>query len=478
LNPETTEDLAQYKAETFGRLVAVCALLLAVRAVRGGTWGGSSPPGAPERTSSSERTPRTRRSSRGETVVAGALFGVGAGTHLVPVIAALAFLVFYALAVLVIERDARGLARTAGVMGAVAVVVAAAALVLPKGDIGFGGAAGGDEAYARFGTDFDPTRFFLSGNLELAQRPPPPGWYYDGGFLFDQLIESGTGRPFSRGAGLAFAAGGLVLAGVMLWRFPDDLRPLGVAAWGLGLTLFLVAVWFSARSDLYILARFGLRRMYDYASVPFALLGLALLEVALAALTRVEATVPAVAGAAVVLAGTIWIAPGGRADPARIAEGLRGVAPLEWIRDHAPCDARILSNQRTAGSFQALTGRVGVLEGMAPYLRPEILVDVVDLHLAAREFFADPARRALTLVLQDVDYVIVTRGQIIGAAGAEFRAAPALDEVPFLTLAFRSPLARIYRVSHDELPGLDLPVPPPPDPVDFPGYACARGPLR
>ena len=44
---------------------------------------------------------------------------------------------------------------------------------------------------------------------------------------------------------------------------------------------------------------------------------------------------------------------------------------------HVPCDARILPDRVTLGTFVAATGRVSVVEGMGPYLRPEMLHPVL-----------------------------------------------------------------------------------------------------
>ena len=131
-----------------------------------------------------------------------------------------------------------------------------------------------------------------------------------------------------------------------------------------------------------------------------------------------------------------------------IPEDLARVGPVEWVRQNTPCDARILVNQRTTGIFEAETGRVAVLEGMAPYLRPPILQRVIELMLAARAFFADPAGNARFLQDQAIDYVVLIEGEGLG-----FHAllgtpnVSALASLPGLTLVHQDPAMIVYKVN-------------------------------
>ena len=73
-----------------------------------------------------------------------------------------------------------------------------------------------------------------------------------------------------------------------------------------------------------------------------------------------------------------------------------------------PCNARVLVNVRTAGSFEVLAGRTSVDEGMAPYLRPSVLRRVLPIVLGAHRFFRDPAANRAFIENQHVDVVLAS----------------------------------------------------------------------
>jgi hypothetical protein len=267
---------------------------------------------------------------------------------------------------------------------------------------------------------------------------------------------------------------GLAVAIVMLLRFPEDLRPIGLTAWGLGVTLVLGAMYFSFRYDLYVLGWFGVRRLYDYASFPIVLMGLALVEAALGPVARRLRVTPAIAGAVVVVIAAAILLPTARVPGGNAPASAARAEPLQWIRDHAPCDARILANQRTTGVFQVLTGRVHVVEGMAPYLRPTELRNVVALLRSSRAFFADPVAHQGLLDSEGIDYVMVMKvplGTNLGDAGVPAEVdQPALASLPGVELVHSSDQADIYRVDRPSDGTF-------PSPVGFPGYRCLRGPI-
>lgn len=138
-----------------------------------------------------------------------------------------------------------------------------------------------------------------------------------------------------------------------------------------------------------------------------------------------------------------------------------------------PCDARILANQRTGGTFQALTGRVTVTEGMAPYLRPAMLDDVMNILLDARAFFQLPEAESGILAKirhrlrpgRKENYLLDKRPKLI------LTPDPAkLAFVPGLDLVFKSPLMDVYRVETALRSNR-------PNPEDHPGYECRQRPL-
>jgi hypothetical protein len=451
LYKEMSVDLHQYKAETFGRMVAFTAVAVGVRAirVRGPAWK--------------------------DAIVAGVLLALAAATHLVTLPVAGALLAWYWVARAILDRDLPRLLKTGAVIAGVTVAVTAAFLILPRGDIGFQGVTGG-ASYAGFGSSFDPTLYLYNGRVADTR---PGTWFLEPGRLVRAYVVRATrASPTSvvtDALQWVLPIVGLGVAILMLLRFPADIRPIGLTAWGLGVTLVLGALYFSFRYDLYVFGWFGVRRLYDYASFPIVLMGLALVEAAVGPVARRLRVAPAIAGAVAVIIGAAILLPTARVPGGNAPATTARAEPLQWIRDHAACDARILTNQRTTGVFQVLTGRVHVVEGMAPYLRPTELRDLVALLRSSREFLADPVAHQDLLDSEGVDYVMILKvplGTNLGAAdvpGGVDEAA--LASLPGVELVHSSAQADIYRVDRPSVGTF-------PSPVGFPGYRCRRGPIR
>jgi hypothetical protein len=452
LYKEPSVDMHTYKAETFGRMVAFCAVAVGVRALRD-------------------------RQRRKEAVFAGLLLGVAAGTHLVPVLVAVVMLFWYGVARVVLDREWLVIAKRSAVLALVAGAVAGAIFLLPRGDVGFQGSSG-NGVYAAFGPNFDPTRYLSSGSVT---QEPHLGRFYipPANIVQSYVVRAIDIQPAPSGLGhmlrffeLLLGLGGFALAVTMLRWFPKDLRALGTVAWGLGATLVLIAAYFSYRYNLFILAWFGVRRLYDYASIPVILFMLALVEAGLIVLAKFRPRRPTVAGTLVVALVVAIMLPNARVPSDNARRDLPRAEPLQWIRDNTACDARILVNQRTTGIFQAETGRVAVLEGMAPYLRPPILQGIVGLLLDARDFLSDPAQNAAFLTDQGIDYVVIVNGGLLGFVGPVGSGnREALASLPILELVHSSPQADIYRVIGPPRAKTFV------DPLGFPGYQCLRGPI-
>src|SRR5262249_60124968 len=97
------------------------------------------------------------------------------------------------------------------------------------------------------------------------------------------------------------------------------------------------------------------------------------------------------------------------------------------IEKNVPCDGRILSDRRSLATFELLTRRAGVLEGMGPYLRPSVLVSAIRQMLAARQFFENPSAGYDYLRQNGVAAVVLTNDTVpIGGKGDKGgpRAAP------------------------------------------------------
>ncbi|HYT79212.1 MAG TPA: hypothetical protein VEQ37_08150, partial [Actinomycetota bacterium] len=454
LNTELTDDLTTYKAETFSRLVAFLGAAMAVRAFRSMRWWK-------------------------DTLVAGLLLGVAAGIHIIPVIIAVAMVAVYAIARLLADHDLKRTLQVTLAAAGVTLAAGAAILVLPHGDIGLQGAAA-PGGYDVFAEGFDPT-LYLNGGVVPGQRVVGPRTFYlSPRRALDRYVHSAIGlRSTTRsppGPRLVkrlwvpgLVLGGLLAAVAILLWFPNELKPVGLTAWGLGAAIVMLTWLFSLRYHLYIPAWFGVRRLFDYSSIPLVLIALVLAEGALLTTGRVRPWLAPVAGSIMVLVVAAALLIDGRAkspDPPAVAL----VAGFDWIREHTPCDARFLPNAHSEGVFEALTGRVAVLEGATPFLRPSILQPIVRLLLQARGFFQDPRSHEAFLRAQGIDYVVVLTGGHVGYRESIGTIdTVALGRLPSLLRVFANDGMTIYRVASSGAVGRS------PDPAAFPGYDCRRG---
>ena len=447
LNDELRRNLDVYTAENVGRMVAVCGLVAGVRALRDrGGWA--------------------------DPVVAAVLFGAGFATHGVPVVALMVALGWYGVARLVQGWD-RGavLGRMAAIaLGAPAITVAL--LLSAGGTIGFQGASGSDR-YRSFGVGVDPTASLLSGTLEHS----PHGHWYVG--------PSGIGTAFLRAVTtlddpprvllwlIPIAAAVALVA--ILRRLPAEHGAAAVMAAGLGVSMVGIAFLFSYRYRTQIPGRFGIDREFDYLPLAAVVLVLLALEPAAGWIGRRRAWAPAAIAALVVALPAVAV--GATVGPARTsyrANGERALTILDWVTANTPCDARILPDRVTLGTFVAATGRVSVVEGMGPYLRPDMLHPVLNEVLRAHRFFQDPARGRAFLRREGVDDVIVVKGVRIGSMVGTLESGvdPAVFAgVGFLRQVHTSPDLDVYRVRGTSA-GRGFP-----DPSEHPGFTCVRGPV-
>jgi hypothetical protein len=446
LDDELHRNLDVYTAENVGRMVAVCALVLAVRALRD-------------------------REGWTEPLLAALLFGAGFATHGVPVVALMVAMGWYAIARGLLDRAWREILGRLVVVAAAAVALTVALLLASGGSIGFQGASG-NSSYASFGHGVDPTASLLSG--EVRHSPTDHGhWYVRPGAIMDDFTESATTLQDAPGWLVwLLPLGVLALAVVVLRRFPRDLAPLGVLAAGTAATLLAVAFLFSYRYRTQIPGRFGIDREFDYVPLVLVLAALGLAEAALVRLRAVRAWIPVAVLAALVVVPAVAV--GATAGPARQGweqNGRNSVAVLDWVDEHVPCDARILPDRVTLGTFAAATGRVSVVEGMGPYLRPEMLHAVLGLVLRAHRFFQAPPGGAAMLHRLGVDEVLVVKGVRIGSMVGTLESGvdpSAFRSVPYLRLIHSSPVLDVYQVRGAAGGGF-------PDPSSMAGFHCERG---
>jgi hypothetical protein len=127
-----------------------------------------------------------------------------------------------------------------------------------------------------------------------------------------------------------------------------------------------VALLFSYRYGFWVQATVGERRLFEYASIPLILLTLGVVEVVSARLERRSAIASATVALAVGLVAVAATHPVGIADKESTPSD-----PYLAAAVTTPCDSRLLVDRgRTRGSFQALTGRISITEGLEPFLRP------------------------------------------------------------------------------------------------------------
>jgi hypothetical protein len=442
LNGEMTVDLTNFKGEIFGRMAAFCAAPLMVHVLRRGR-------------------------GRIEPLASGAALAAAAATHLVPVIIVLILVGWYALAQALAHRRFRHLFGQGALAAGSFTLLLALFLLLPPGTVGFEGASR-PTSYALQSASFDKSLFLFTGRY----RPPrqPEGLFFQSPraiaerFVSSALDLKSSPAPVLLGVGAAALGLGAVIALAMLRWFPAEVRLNGLVGLGVAVTLLGGALFFSLVYEVWVPATFGGRRLFDYNALPVLLVGLTLLEVGLLPIRRLRAwALPAVAGALVLIV-TALVVPSARSlrDP-----GVQVRPLISWVQANTSCDDRLLTSQRAVGVFRALTGRVAVLEGMGPFLRPGMLDAIVDLMLQTRAFFHDPVANREFLVQRGVDYVIVSKRVTVGYPAPIGPVDPQpLRGVEFLEPVHSSDTFDVYRVS---LPGDSHGFP---DPSDFPGFRC------
>jgi hypothetical protein len=438
-------DLGVYTAENWGRAIAFAALALGVRAVR--------------------NSQRWRYA-----VPAGVLFGTALATHMIPALICLLFLSVYALGWALLDRDLRQRALRLGAVLATAVVVVLPPLLLAGSSAGFQGASSND--YQAFPARLDPTASLEAGETRL-KRPKQSGFFVTPAQIVERYVnKAGFGRSGVWAAMVTLAA--LLLAAAMALRLPRPLRPIAPAVVLMGVVLVAVAAAFSYRYDTLVPADFGGSRLFDYAELGTTLVVLALAEALSGWLAGRRSWLPYAALVAAVAVAAVVASPMFGPKQRAITNGNRALTLVNWVRDNTPCDARILPDRITLGTFNATTGRVSVLEGMGPYLRPDMLHTVLTQVLGANAFFRDPAAHRDYLAQQGVDYVILVTGIRVGSMKTHLGQGidrTAFQQAPFLRQVAHTRFFTVYRVT-----GL-APANPTPDPRDYPWYRCGRGSL-
>ncbi len=421
LNHEMTADLNAFTAEDIGRMLAVSALLLAVIALRSG--------------------------SRTKAAASGVILLACAGTHLVPMAVAAGLLVCYAA----VHGWSRRPGRTIVVVAIVAATTLlgwSAIVVGSGGHLGFQGVSRSSGS-TEFPPAYDPSAAFITGRPVFHPGRTRRGYFYLRStvvrWFFASTAGSATIVPTRRDYVIVAFAAAAALALLILPR--TGLRPIGAMALGLGVTILAVALVFNDRYTTRVPADFGVHRLYDYDAIPVVLAAAATAELAARGVARLHrhARLAVSAAAAIAAVAVAWPVRPPAADAAP-AQSLYAT-----VRATVPCTARILPDERTAGSFAALTGRRSVIEGMAPYLNPALMKRVLPVLLGAGEFFRKPHQNSGYLSRERVDFVLlltdpaVRIGQSGGGVdrGADFAGVRAL---PGLRLVARRRAFELYAV--------------------------------
>jgi hypothetical protein len=455
-NPELTADLSNYRAENWGRLLMLAAVLLAVRAFR--SEGGDA---------------------RRDGALAGILLGIAAGTHLVPFAIGVTFAASYGLGTMLVQRRFIPMLRRGAVVLGVSFLVGGFVLLVPGGDIGFEATAAAD-AYRDLRTElgldssWDPTVYLAKGRLKQKPQEPVNGFYKAPSVYFIQLgTEASGGRLGGRRLYL-LPIGIAVALSILLVLGPAELKPLAIAAVLLALSILAATLYFAYRYDVYAIAQFGLRRLADYTTLPFLLLGLGVLEIALveggrwlSGRTGSRLPMAEIAAAALVVVVAAVVLPRSGPRDERLPRLATALEPLAWIEREVPCQGRILADRRTLGTFETFSRHSAVLEGMGPYLRPDVLTTAIREMFAAREFFLDPASGEEYLRERGVAVVVTTRQPIGGASKVASAKRLGEDPPPFLQEVVSSEAMTLYRVTSFDPAAVDLP-----DVTAQPGYRC------
>ncbi|MGN6378149.1 MAG: hypothetical protein ACTHNU_04295 [Gaiellales bacterium] len=424
-----TYKLQFFEDEDIGRMCAVVAAALAIAAVRGDA-------------------------GRRRALLAGAVLAAAALSHLVPTLVLVGLIVAYAVAHALLEGEFAVAGRALAITLGVAAVITFGTLGAAGGDIGLGGASGGgyklyegrDDPTAALLGKFIPTRPKSSHRFYVSPREVLSAFFTRATFL---------GATVGSVAVVVAIAVALALAAIRLGGPPGRVATLTAAL--LALELVGAALVFSFRYAYYIQGTFGTRRLFDYASLPLLLVGAAALDAVLLRIGRADNRLTMGSAGAVLAAALLYTGVHGLRSgfgSANVSDDLIAAAVK-----HTPCNTRLLTPFTTRGSFQALTGRASVREGLMVFLRPDILTQALAVQRASARFYAHPAANAGLLRSLAIDDVLAYRSS-----------QAALDRVQQLRRVGAIGDVLVYRV-------VGIPDASAPRPHDAPGYHCVVSPL-
>jgi len=409
-----------YRAEDFGRAVAFCALAVGIAAIRDKGWR--------------------------LAIAAGLILAAASGSHLIPVVVVVLVLCLAGFAAVVFGtgRDVRRQAFLRLVsVGGVSLVFAAVIRLFAGGAFGLEGASN-QSGYAKAGTPYDPGAY-LYGGKHIAMHPA--SWGTQPGKVINAMVAGAVHAPELKVLLLIVLP--VIAAAVLLAR--PEYRALAVVGLGMMGALVVVGVGFAIVYHTYVDETFGVRRLTGYLAIGFALLLLGVAEVLLALIERAAPKIAVWTAAAAVLGVCAWLLPSTNVSADTKFVGSQRVKLVDWVRTSTPCDSRFLINQRTEGTFTALTGRFALTEGMGAFLRTNQLPYVVKLMLQTQSFFHYPVTDEQFLREHNISYVVVALGY--QELGYEAPIGPPntrqLSATPFLQLVYSSRSIMVYKVVGD-----------------------------
>jgi hypothetical protein len=347
----------------------------------------------------------------GRMVAGGVLLSAAALTHLIPAVVFAALIGGVLVARVALFPGHARTAKLAGGTALIAVALTATPLAAAKGDIGFEG-AGSPERYTLFRGKYDSTAAVKS--LMRSPRLKSESRWYKSPLTTTRLAaEAAVGRDLTRTGAATLGLLGVFASVVIVVFGSNYLRTLVGGAAGLTVAILGIALFFSYRYAFYAQATFGERRLFEYAALPLILLALAVMEVASTRLARRSVVV----GGALALVVTLGAALASAGNLGLLGKNLTRSSPYMAAAVTTPCDSRLLvGGGRTRGSFQSLTGRISLTEGLEPFLRPLIVNEVLNVRAATKRFLRDPDRFSNVLSERDVDFVIARRSVAIDQA--------------------------------------------------------------
>lgn len=461
----------EYRAEDFGLALAFCAVALGLHAFR-------------------RREPAT-------AVAAGLVLAATSGSHLIPLVAAVLLLIFAAVGELArslmapidLTRlrarlhlggggpsgrqpalrdspalDAKGgpsestpsaspvsagiVLRQGVIMAAVLGVLFFAIRLSAGGSFGLGGASN-PASYSNIRTRYDPTLFLF--DTAFHPRVRPPYRWFSAREIVLKMMEIGR-HPLPLATVIVIFAVAIVVALLFLAFAGGELRIAALTGVGLAAAVIVIAIAFDFHYDIWVDATFGERRLQEYISIGLVIVGLAVLEVLLAAIAR-RRWIEGLLVVALALGLSCWMLPGTNgwklSEPVSDAR----LTFFDWVRTDTACGARFLVDQRTEGVFAAVSGRYALLEGMGSFLRPHTMNYVVHLMLGARRFYEEPATHQGYLRRHHINYVVVATGGVTLGYPVFLHERPnvnALATAPFLHRVLDQPYITVYQVKGEK----------------------------